>query len=51
MYQVRQRLSNLKPVQLEIPLDSKVFALKSRVVALLNAEALDFGARTFGLDT
>ena len=39
---------NLKPVQLEISLDSKVFALKSRVFALLGAKALDFGAKTFG---
>ena len=43
--QVRRFLSNLKPVQLEISLDSKVFALKSRVFALLGAKALDFGAK------
>ena len=46
--QVRRLLSNLKPDQLEISLDSKVFALKSRVFALLGAKALDFGANTFG---
>ena len=34
------------PVQLEI--SSKVFALKSRVFALLGAKALEFGAKTFG---
>ena len=45
MIQVRRLLSNLKPVQLEISLDSKVFALKSRVFALLGAKALDFGAK------
>ena len=42
---MRRLLSNLKPVQLEISLDSKVFALKSRVFALLGAKALDFGAK------
>ena len=46
--QVRRLLSNLKPVQLEISLDSKVFALKSKVFALLGAKALDFDAKTFG---
>ena len=46
--QVRRLLSNLKPVQLEISLDSKVFALKFRVFAFWGAKALDFDAKTFG---
>ena len=56
MLQVGRLLSNLKTVQLEMSLDSKVFALKSRVFgiwiapksrvfALLGAKALDFGAK------
>ena len=48
MLQVRRLLSNLKSVQLEISLDSTVFALKSRVFAFLGAKALDFGAKAFG---
>ena len=46
---MRRLLSNLKPVQLEISLDSKVCALKSRVFALLDEKTLDFGAKTFGI--
>ena len=48
---VGRLLSNLKPVQLEISLDPKVFALKSRAFALLGAKALDFGAKAFDLES